>query len=89
MSEQETIEQLRAHGYSVTAPSSASYSNYPTREEIAALEKRLDRIEARSGLMSKNFINRAFSVWGYFFFAQLMIGIGAGLIIVIIGVLGG
>ena len=45
--------------------------------DYAALEKRLNNIENRSGLMSKSWFSRAITVWGY--------GIGIQLIIAIIG----
>lgn len=79
MNQQEIIEQLRDQGYEVTIPSPVRSPSIDTliliQEEIAALEKRLDRIEKRSGLMSKSFLNRAYTVWAYFLFAQLMIGL--------------
>ena len=55
---------------------------------IDQLEKRLDRIEARSGLMSKSWFNRVFTTWVYFLIAQVMIGLVVLFLGMIFGLLG-
>lgn len=85
MNEQETIEQLRAQGYEVNAPSPG---NIPWFQEVAALEKRLDRIERRSGLMSKSWFTRAFTAWVYILTFQLMLAVVFLLIAGLFGLLG-
>lgn len=39
------------------------------------------------GILSKNFLTRAFSVWGLYFVANLLIGIVFGCIFVVIGLI--
>ena len=39
---------------------------------------------SKSGLTSKNFLTRAFSVWGHFFVANLLIGIGISCLFVVL-----
>ena len=80
MTDQDTIEQLRAKGYTVEA---AQPTNY------AALEQRIEAIENRTGLLSPNFFMRAFSVLGLYLFAIAIVGIGVALVIVVIGAAGG
>ena len=70
--EQDKIEQLRARGYEVTP-----MPTDPVMDRIAHLEVKVNKLENRSGLMSKSWFNRAITVWGY--------GIGIQLIIAIIG----
>jgi hypothetical protein len=39
------------------------------------------------GLLSKNFLTRAFSVWGLYFVSSLLIGIGVSCIATILGLI--
>lgn len=42
---------------------------------------------SKSGLTSKNFLTRAFSVWGHFFVANLLIGIGISCLFVVLALI--
>lgn len=42
---------------------------------------------SKSGLTSRNFLTRAFSVWGHFFVANLLIGIAFTCLFVILGLI--
>lgn len=55
--------------------------------EIFMLRQRVDALEQRSGLMSRSFLTRAFSVWGYMLVAQIIIAIviGGGLFVLSFG----
>jgi hypothetical protein len=64
-------------------------TNLVTR--VALLEKELEKPPASRqpmpelGILSSNFLTRAFSVWGLYFVANLLIGIVFGCIFVAIG----
>ncbi len=51
------------------------------RREVRILQRRIKRLEELSGLSSDSLITRAFTVWGYYFLASLIIGLplGAGI----------
>lgn len=70
-------------------------------QDIANLVARVQQLEAlqssivsqevpKIGLVSKNFITRAFAVWGHYFVASLLIGIAAScigtIILLVLGV---
>jgi hypothetical protein len=44
-----------------------------------AIAKYVSRILPRSNLFSQNFLKRAFTIWGHFFIANLIIGIIVGI----------
>jgi hypothetical protein len=46
-------------------------------------------LETKSGLQSPNFLKRAFTVWGHYFVAQLIIGLilGIGYVVIVLGVI--
>ncbi len=69
-----------------------------TDQDIANLVARVQQLEQQLasrdhggqpqlGITSKNFLTRAFSVWGLYFVAQLLISIGIGCIMVIISLI--
>ena len=49
------------------------------------LEKRMNELESRSGLMSKSWFSRVFTTWVYFLIAQVMIG----LVVLVLGMIFG
>ena len=66
MTDQDAIDQLRAKGYNVETVQPANY---------AALEQRIEAIENRTGLLSKSFMTRIYTVWGYYLLANIWIGL--------------
>lgn len=71
-----------------------------TDQDIANLVARVQQLEQQLatrppsalpqyGILSKNFLTRAFSVWGLYFVASLLIGIALSCVGVILGLLMG
>lgn len=70
-------------------------------QDIANLVARVQQLEIQvstrqsadiphTGLVSKNFLTRAFAVWGHYFVSSLLIGIAVSCIFTVIGlILGG
>jgi hypothetical protein len=69
-----------------------------TDQDITNLVARVQQLEQEAatpkpiilpgyGILSKNFLTRAFSVWGLYFVASLIIGIGIACIGTVIGLL--
>ncbi len=69
-----------------------------TDQDIANLVARVQQLEQQVtarppsalpqyGILSKNFLTRAFSVWGLFFVSNLLIGIALSCVGVILGLL--
>jgi hypothetical protein len=69
-----------------------------TDQDIANLVARVQQLEQQAaarppsvlpqyGILSKNFLTRAFSVWGLFFVSNLLIGIALSCVGVILGLL--
>ena len=56
-----------------------------TLEQQLALAPRQDL--PKIGLLSRNFLTRAFSVWGLYFVSSLLIGIGISCIATILGLI--
>ena len=61
------------------------WSYLKVQGEIAALQTQVAELNKRSGLMSKSWINRVFTTWGYFLIAQVMIG----LVVLVLGMIFG
>lgn len=63
------------------------------RREVGDLRQRVAYLEgyaqhpvpATSGMMSSSFMTRAFSVWGHYFVAQLIIGLGILVLVMLFG----
>ena len=71
-----------------------------TDQDIANLVARVQQLEqmvanqplhgqSQFGITSKNFLTRAFSVWGLYFVAQLLISIGITCILVVVSLIMG
>lgn len=69
-----------------------------TDQDIANLVARVQQLEQQQasrpaqglpqlGILSKNFLTRAFSVWGLYFVAQLLISIGITCIVVVLSLI--
>ncbi|MEL7590769.1 MAG: hypothetical protein AAGU17_05695 [Anaerolineaceae bacterium] len=69
-----------------------------TDQDITNLVARVQQLEQQAaapkpiilpgyGILSRNFLTRAFSVWGLYFFASLIIGIAISCIGTVIGLL--
>ena len=64
-------------------------------QDISNLVARVQQLEQQaiikpgkeSGLTSRNFLTRAFSVWGHFFVANLLISIGLTCLFVVLGLI--
>lgn len=81
--EQEMITALRNKGYDVEIQNLTGYGS-----EIGELKKRLGELESRSGLMSKSFMTRIYTVWGYYLLANIWIGLVLVVLAAIFGILG-
>jgi hypothetical protein len=55
--------------------------------EVSDILKFCDDHIPNTGILSQNFLQRAFSVWGHYFVAQLIIGCILGIVYLIITVL--
>ncbi len=86
MTDEQAIEQLRAKGYEISAVPTTFTNDH--NDHHTKLEKRIDDLEARSGLMSKSWFNRVFTTWVYFLIAQVMIGLVVLFLGMIFGLLG-
>ncbi|KAF0110517.1 MAG: hypothetical protein FD147_1573 [Chloroflexi bacterium] len=69
-----------------------------TDQDIANLVARVQQLEIQlatkqttglpnTGLVSKNFLTRAFAVWGHYFVSSLLIGIALSCVSLIIGLI--
>lgn len=52
--------------------------------KVSALTKYLDENLPHTGLLSRSFMTRAFTVWGHYFVAQLIVGAVVGIVYAII-----
>ncbi len=50
------------------------------RREVRILQRRIKRLEELSGLSSDSLMTRAFTVWGYYVLATLMISLPIGFV---------
>ncbi|HQN03947.1 MAG TPA: hypothetical protein PK174_00890 [Anaerolineaceae bacterium] len=50
------------------------------------VQQEIDRYLPRTNILSSSYISRAFAVWGHYFVAQLVIGVGMAFIYLIIAV---
>ena len=55
------------------------------QQQLYQLEKRIDNLEARTGLLSKSWFSRAITAWAYVNGIQLL----AGLIVLLLGLVFG
>ncbi len=55
------------------------------QQQLYQLEKRIDNLEARTGLLSKSWFSRAITAWFYVWGIQLL----AGLVILLLGLVFG
>ncbi len=56
------------------------------RSDRLAFQQEIDRYLPRTNILSSSFISRAFAIWGHYFVAQLVIGVGMAFIYLIIAV---
>ena len=57
-----------------------------SRGDRLMLQEEIGRQLPRTNILSTSFIERAFAVWGHYFVAQLVIGVGMAFIYLIIAV---
>lgn len=69
-----------------------------TDQDISNLVDRVQQLEHQSilpkqitlpqyGILSKNFLTRAFSVWGLYFVANLLLGVAITCIVILLGLI--
>jgi len=58
-----------------------------SRGDRLAVQQEIDRYLPRTNILSSSFISRAFAIWGHYFVAQLVIGVGMAFVYALVAVL--
>jgi hypothetical protein len=58
-----------------------------SRGDRLEVQQEIDRYLPRTNILSSSFISRAFAIWGHYFVAQLVIGVGMAFVYALVAVL--